>query len=309
MPTPIPPVLVTGAAGGRQGSTGNRIVQFLVQRGVPVRALVHRLDERSDRLRELGVEILQGDLLDPQQVRTALQNVKRAYFTYPVDDGLLEATAIFAIAAREANTELVINMSQARGTEVAPSFRNLQHRLADQIFDWAKIGAVHLNAPPFYENVRALIAKTVSEQNTIFLPWGDGNAVIPLIAAEDCVRVAVALLVAPEVPDQNHYDLVGETPTVSEIAEILSTVLKRPIRYVDIPDERWRQAVQERISGHALEHLSSLWRFFRTSGIKKGENGFRVSEAIEHLTGEPPQSLEQFFRMNIESFDGTQRRT
>ncbi len=303
------PILVPGAAGGSQGSTGNRVVQLLVQRGLPVRALVHQVDERSQRLRELGVEVVTGDLLDLDLVRQAMQDVGRAYFTYPVDDGLLEATAIFAMAAREASTEVVVNMSQLQNTTVAPSFRNLQHRLADQIFDWAQVGALHLNAPPFFENVRALIAKTVADQNTIFLPWGNGDAVIPLVAAEDVARVATALLIAPEVPDRKRYDLVGETPTVNEIASILSEVLKRPIRYVDIPDEHWIQAVRDRVNPHALEHLSSLWRFFRTAGIRKGENGFRVSEAIERLTGAGPQTLEQFFRINVESFDGIQRST
>jgi uncharacterized protein YbjT (DUF2867 family) len=300
------PILVTGAAGGRQGSTGNRVVQLLVQRGLKVRALVHQVDERSERLRKLGAEVMPGNLLDPDLVRGAMQGIKRAYFTYPVDDGLLEATAIFAMAARESGTEVVVNMSQLQNTSVAPSFRNLQHRLADQVFDWAQVGAVHLNAPPFFENVRALIAKTVADQNTIFLPWGDGDAVIPLVAAEDCARVAAALLIAPDAPDQKRYDLVGETATVNEIATILSAVLNRPIHYVDIPDERWVQAVQDRINRHALGHLSSLWRFFRTSGIRKGESGFRVSEAIERLTGAGPQTLEQFFRINVESFAGSQ---
>jgi uncharacterized protein YbjT (DUF2867 family) len=309
MPTSTTPILVTGAAGGRQGSTGNRIVQLLVQRGLPVRALVHRLDERSERLRELGVEVLQGDLLDPDLARKALQNIRRAYFTFPVDNGLLEATTIFAMAAQQAGAELVVNMSQGRGTGVAPSFRNLQHRLGDQIFDWAQIGAVHLNAPPFFENVRALIAKTVSDQNTIFLPWGDGDAVIPLVGAEDCARVAAALLMARDLPDQKHYDLVSETPTVNEIALILSAVLKRPIRYVNIPDEQWKDAVRDRINGHALEHLSSLWRFFRTSGMKKGDSNLGVSGTIERVTGVRAQTLEQFFQMNIEAFDGVKRST
>jgi uncharacterized protein YbjT (DUF2867 family) len=267
-----------------------------------VRALVHHLDERSERLRGLGAEVVQADLLDPALVRQAMQDVKRAYFTFPVDDGLLEATTIFATAAREAGTEIVVNMSQLQSTSVAPSFRNLQHRLADQIFDWADVGAVHLNAPPFFENVRALISKTVTEQHAIFLPWGDGNAVIPLVAAEDVARVAAALLIAPDVPDQKRYDLVGEIPTVNEIVSILSAVLNRPIQYVNIPDERWIQAVQDRINRHALKHLSSLWRFFRTSGIRKGEQGLKVSEAIERLTGASPQNLEQFFRINMESF-------
>ena len=298
------PILVTGAAGGTQGATGNGIVRQLIERGVPVRAFVHKLDERSDRLRSAGAEVVQGDLLDPASVRTALAGVKRAYFTYPVADGLLEATTIFALAARDVGTELVVNMSQLQNTPDAPSFRNLQHRLADRIFDWAQVGAVHLNAPPFYENVRALVARTISDQDTIYLPFGGGEAVLPLVGAEDCVRVATALLVGPGKPDRTRYELIGETPTVSEIVNTIASVLERPIRYVEISDERWRQAVESRINSHALDHLSHLWRFFRTSGLPKGEKGFRVSDTCIALTGTAPQTFEQFVRINAEMLGG-----
>jgi len=108
------PILVTGAAGGAQGSTGRRITALLLEKGIPVRAFVHKLDARSDALRELGAEVVRGDLLDRDSVRASLKGIKRAYFTYPVTDGLLEATTIFAMAAREAETELVVNWSEAR---------------------------------------------------------------------------------------------------------------------------------------------------------------------------------------------------
>ena len=156
-------ILVTGAAGGAQGSTGRLVASLLLKQGIPVRAFVHRLDARSDELREQGAELVEGDLLNPASVQAAMQNMKRAFFTYPVADGLLEATSIFAATARDAGLELVVNNSQFQGTrddpafrdlEHAPSFRNLQHRLADRIFDWAQVGAVHVQAPPYYENVR-----------------------------------------------------------------------------------------------------------------------------------------------------------
>lgn len=193
-------------------------------------------------------------------------------------------------------------MSQLQASAEVPSFRNLQHRLADQIFDWAGICAVHLNAPPFFENVRALVARTVSEQNTIFLPWGDGDAVIPLVGAEDCVQVAAALLIAPEPPRQKRYDLASKTPSVKEIVATLSSVAKRPIKYVPVTDERWIEAVRERIKPHALDHLSDLWRYFRTAGRAKSDR--EVGEPIKRLTGREPQSLEEFFRLNVGAFGG-----
>jgi uncharacterized protein YbjT (DUF2867 family) len=296
------PILVTGAAGGPQGSTGRHVAEVLIERGLPVRAFVHTLDGRSDRLRELGAEVFEGDLLDPAPVRHAMKDVKRAYFTYPVADGLLEATTLFALAAREAGTERVVNLSQLQTTPEAPSFRNLQHRLADRVFDWAQVGAIHLHAPPFYENVIRLVAQSVAEQNTVFLPWGPGEAVIPLVGAEDVARVATALLTGSAASRQDAYDLIGETPSVNEIVNTLGMVLKRPIRYVEITDEQWAQAVAGRINAHAVDHLSQLWRFFRTSGIRKGESGFRISETIRTLTGRDPQTLEQFFENSAEVF-------
>ena len=196
------PILVTGAAGGQQGSTGRVIATLLLEQGLPVRAFVHKLDHRSDELLRRGAEIIEGDLLNPASVQAAMKEVKRAYFTYPVTDGLLEAAAIFATSARDAGLELLVNNSQFQGTpddplfrdlQGAPSFRNLQHRLADRIFDWAQIGAVHIQAPPYYENVRALVSRSVAEQNAAFLPWGDGDAVIPLTGAEDVAPVAATL--------------------------------------------------------------------------------------------------------------------
>src|SRR5260370_27848035 len=165
------PILITGEAGGQEGSTGRVIAMLLLNQGLPVRAFVHKLDARSDELRQKGAEIIKGDLLNPASVQAAMKDVKRAYFTYPVADGLLEAATIFAATAHDAGLELVVNNSQFQGTpddpafrdlQGAPSFRNLQHRLADRIFDWAQVGAVHLQTPPYYENVRALVGRSVA---------------------------------------------------------------------------------------------------------------------------------------------------
>src|SRR5262245_32939968 len=95
-------VLVTGAAGGQQGTTGRHVSELLLARGVRVRAFVHRIDERSEQLRALGAEIVQGDFHDIASVERALVGVTTVYFAYPVQSGLLEATAIMADAARRA---------------------------------------------------------------------------------------------------------------------------------------------------------------------------------------------------------------
>lgn len=300
------PILITGAAGGPQGSTGHVVAGLLLKLGIPVRAFVHKIDARSDDLRQQGAEIVEGDLLNPASVQAAVAGVKRAFFTYPVADGLLEAATIFAAAARDAGLELVVNNSQFQGTpedpafrdlQGAPTFRNLQHRLADRIFDWAQVGAVHLQAPPYYENVRALVSRTVAERDTAFLPWGDETTVIPLTGAEDVSRVAAALLANPGAPSQNVYPLVSATPTVREIVDLLGNAIGRPVHYTAITDEQWSDAVKEQINPHALDHLSHLWQYFR-----KQEGRYRPTDAVRVVTGRNPQTLEEFFRTNAGSF-------
>ena len=299
-------ILITGAAGGSQGSTGRVVAGLLLKQGIPVRAFVHKLDARSDELRQLGAEIVEGDLLNPASVQAAMQGVKRAFFTYPVADGLLEAATIFAAAARDAELELLVNNSQFQGSpgdpafrdlKQTPSFRNLQHRLADRIFDWAQVAAVHIQAPPYYENVRALISRSVAEHDAAFLPWGDEKTVTPLAGAEDVARVAATLLASPGVPPQNVYSLVSEIPTVREIVETLGRVIGRPIRYVPITDEQWAEGVKERINPHALDHLAHLWQYYRST-----QQRYQTTDAVRAVTGRNPQTLEEFFRANEEFF-------
>ncbi len=76
------------------------------------RALAHRHDERSSHLQALGAEVIFGDLLDLDAMRSALAGVQGAYFVYPIRPGIVQATAQFAQAAIEAKVEAIVNMSQ-----------------------------------------------------------------------------------------------------------------------------------------------------------------------------------------------------
>jgi nucleoside-diphosphate-sugar epimerase len=70
------PILVTGAA-GRVGGVGGAVVEALRRRGLPVRALVRREDERSGALRATGAEVVVGDLTRPADVMRVLAGCKR----------------------------------------------------------------------------------------------------------------------------------------------------------------------------------------------------------------------------------------
>ncbi len=290
-------VLVTGAAGGNQGQTGRHVSELLLAQGVPVRAFVHRIDERSHRLRALGAEVFEGDLLDIASVRTALRDVARVYFAYPVQDGLLDATGIMAVNAREAGVSRLVNLVMLRSSLDAPTPRMQQNYLSERIFDWAGVGALHLRATVFFENLRALIRMSFSADGIIRIPLGSDRTVLPLISAQDVARVATALLTAPDAPEQAIYPLIGDIVRVSDIVATIGRVLGKDVRYLDISDEEWREmALAHNYNPHSVRHLSALWKSLRTAGAETERLSY---EHTPLFGGIMPKTFEHFVRDEV----------
>jgi NAD(P)H dehydrogenase (quinone) len=63
-------------------------------------------------LEALGAEIVLGDLLEIDTIRAAMQGIDAAYFVWPVQPGLIEATVNFIQAAKEAGGNVAVNLSQ-----------------------------------------------------------------------------------------------------------------------------------------------------------------------------------------------------
>jgi len=92
------PILVTGAAGD-VGGIGRTVTRLLLERGHAVRALVRREDERAQALRDLGAEVVQGDLLDLHAMHRAIEGCERVYFGMSVSPDYLQATVNVAAVA------------------------------------------------------------------------------------------------------------------------------------------------------------------------------------------------------------------
>src|SRR4030088_2218421 len=93
-------ILVTGAA-GQLGAGGRTVTGLLLERGLPVRALVRREDDRAAALRGAGAEVVIGDLLESADVLRVVRGCRRVYFGMSVSPGYLEASVTVAAVARE----------------------------------------------------------------------------------------------------------------------------------------------------------------------------------------------------------------
>src|ERR1700722_17096391 len=230
-------VLVTGAT----GDTGRATVNELLARGHKVRALAHGRDNRSEKLREQGVEVVFGDLLDFGQVRAALSGVQRAYFVYPIRPGILQATAYFAQAAKEANVDGIVNMSQVSAREDAKSNAATDHWLSERLFDWSGVTVAHIR-PTYFAEWLLYLAPMI-KAGLLHVPFGSGKHAP--IAAEDQGRVIAGILEDPAPHAGKIYPLFGPVEyTYRETAQLLSRGLGKDVEYKQVAFEEFSKVLQ-----------------------------------------------------------------
>lgn len=309
-----PLFLISGAT----GATGSATAIHLLHAERRVRAFVHREDERSERLRDLGAELFVGDLLDFDAVRSAVDGVQRAYFVYPIRPGLVQATAQFAQASIEAGVDAIVNMSQVSARSDASSHSALDHWLAEQVFDWSGLSVTHIR-PTYFAEWLLYLAPMI-RQGLMAAPFTTGRHAP--IAAEDQARVIVGILEQPDDHRGKVYPLYGPVElTHTEIAALVSKVLAREIRYQSMPIEDWAKLVTaassgrparndaaslyaepDRITGRPgsdflVQHLREV-AIDHTNGVFAGTN-----DLVEQIGGQQPMSVETFVAKHRHVFD------
>jgi len=284
-------VLVTGATGPVGTSTINRLLEL----NIPVRAMVHSIDERSEALRARGVEIIQGDLQDFVAVKAALKGITNAFFLYPVADGLLRATAFFALAAKENGVKLIVNLSQRTAVYNALSHSAQEHWLAEQVLDQSGVPVTHVQPTLFMEWL-VYFAQEVKENNRYISPFGDAK--YGTISSEDIGRVAAAILARPEGHAGQSYRIYGPAELSGyDMAQALSEVLGRDIAFAAIEPEPFGEILKSfNQPPYQVKHIIAIGHMFR-SGEFVGMN-----DNVEKLTGRKPESIKEFINRNIELF-------
>ena len=289
-----PLILVTGAT----GKTGAPVVQQLIQRGFPVRALVRSLDDRAARLEQLGAEVVVGDFLDLASMRQAMDGVERVYFVYPPQgDKLVEATAIAAAAAKDAGVTALVNMSQISAREDSQSLLARHHWQSEKIFDWAGIGATHIRPTFFAEMLYILGAQSIAAEGKLYLPYGSEKHAP--IAAADISRVVVGLLTDPAPYVGQRLILTGpRNMSLDQMAQVLTTELGLLVEYVDLPVEVWGEALGgiPVMTPFLAKHLQAV-AVDHQNGVFNAE-----TDVVERIGGTKPQSLAEFIRANREHF-------
>jgi uncharacterized protein YbjT (DUF2867 family) len=296
-------ILVTGAA-GQVGGIGGLVAGLLLKRQVPVLAFVRRDDERADALRRAGAEIFVGDLTRTEDVARAVDSCRRIYFGMSVSSTYLEAAVGMAAAAREkSDIEVLVNMSQMTVSQM--SLRNMtdsrqqrQHWLGEQALNWSGLPVVHVRPTVFQESPFFLpwAAEQILRDGTIRLPFGSGRT--SPVAAQDVADVVATILLDPPQHIGKIYELTGpRSQDMHGLAADYSKALGRPVTYVDVPIEEWREELHRRhLPEHLFGHLLTMAR------LHAADRYDRSSPDVEAILGRPPRSLEATIRNNRKMF-------
>ena len=295
-------ILVTGAA-GQLGAVGRTVTGLLLERGLPVRAMVRREDDRATALRAAGAEVVVGDLLEPADVARVVNGCRRVYFGLSVSAGYLEATVLMATVARDVGVHALVNMSQMTVSQMSlqhttPSPQQRQHWLSEQALAWSGLPVVTIRPTMFLESFFQLAAPTVRARGRIEVPFGRGKT--SPVAAADVARVVAAVLAEPGPHLGRVYELTGpRSQDMHGVAREFSDALNREVTYSGIPAEDWERGLKKAgLPEHLVPHLVAMGELHRAGRYD------RMADGVERLTGRPAMSVREFVSLHADEFGG-----
>jgi uncharacterized protein YbjT (DUF2867 family) len=295
--------LITGAGGGVAGISPQVVAQ-LRSRGETVRAMVHHDDARADALRELGAQVIAGDLTNPVDVFAAMSGVTRMFFNMSVSPDYLQATAVVCAIAEELdNLEVLVDMSQMTvsqmtATSTEESKQQRLHWLAEHVINWSGIPAVHVRPTVLLENplFGMVAARSIRDTGRLILPFGTGRT--SPVASSDVAEVVTAVLSAPQDHLGAVYELTGPaTLGIDELAEQYAQALDRPVTAVSPPSDDWLTDLDAvGLDPHTRQHIATMAKLHRQDRYN------RSTHDVESITGHAAQTVRQYVEQHRDLF-------
>jgi nucleoside-diphosphate-sugar epimerase len=298
-------VLVTGAT----GFVGSHVVRALSGSATPLRALVRPATDATT-LEAAGVEIVRGDLMDPEALRRAVRDCRVIYHAAAITshrpgsaralhETNVDGTRYLAEAALDAGVERLVFFSavkvygvsrKGRIDEDAPrapasAYARSKARAEDLLSDLAE----RRGLPVVVARLGGMLGpgavgwlslfRSIADGSFRMLGRGEGR-----YPAADVEDVVAGLVRCGEVPgiEGRIYNLTGAaTVRLAEIvsmiaAEVGGPPLRRPLPAAPLRAYRGLQRIAMRLSGRSLPRFSRVELFL-------GDRVFDISRARRDL--------------------------
>ena len=279
-------ILVTGAT----GNVGRQVIQQLTRRGAQVRVLV-----RNPATADLpdGVDVMQGDLLDVDALRTAFQGVSTLFLLNAVVPDEFTQALIPLNLAREAGIERIVYLSVIHSDR----YVNVPHFAGkfgvERMIEQMGFNATILRPAYFMDNDHTI--KDVVLGYGVY-PMPIGSKGLAMIDARDIGEIAAIELLRREQAAEplalTRINLVGpDTLTGVQVAATWSEVLGRAINYGGDDTAGFEQNLRQFMPSWMAYDMRLMAERFLTEGMTSEPGD------VEHLTallGRPLRSYRDF---------------
>jgi uncharacterized protein YbjT (DUF2867 family) len=226
---------------------GHQVLEDLLRGDEPIRAIARDPARIPARIRE-RIEVVQGSHSDSNIVNQAFSGVDAVFWLVPPDPHAESLEAAYVDFTRPAcdafehhQVKRVVGISAlGRGTAVAGNAGLVTASLAmDDLIASSGVGYRALTMPSFMDNI-ARQAESIKNQGMFFSPIS-GDRKLPACATRDIAAVAARLLLDTSWSGNGHVAVLGpEDLSFNDMAEIMSEVLGKAVRFQQIPFEAYK---------------------------------------------------------------------
>lgn len=281
-------ILVTGAS----GHLGRLTLEKLLDR-VPARDLIGMVRDptKAEDLAALGIDLRQGDYLDPASLARAFGGVDKLMLTSThafTDRKAAHANAVDAAVAAGIGHIVYMPVLRKEGSDFSMQEVTEEDLFTEQKIRTSGLTYTFVRHPPFLDTMPWLLGITSAEMD-IRVPAGEGKTGF---AARADLAEAHAVVLTGSGHDNASYALTG-SPAVSfsDIAAILSRISGETVRHVVVSEHDYLEA---RV-GEGLPALLADFALDWIEGMRRGEWDQQTAD-LEALLGRAPTTTEDFLR-------------
>lgn len=279
---------------GSTGQLGGKVVQSLIGLGAAPGDIIAsvRTPAKAEGLAAQGLDIRQADYDDPESLKAAFQGTDTLLLIpsfAPVEQRIQQFYQALE-AAKSAGVKRVVFSSFATSVPdsrfyVTPFFLYAESKLRLSGLDWTILrNGMYLD--PIADWVPELV-----EMGRLPYPVKEGR--VAYISRDDLARATAAACL-----DSRHagqlYELSGaEALTMSKLAEIISSVTGRPVRFDSIGEEEYARICREGVEGVPEPLIALLISLYHAVDNREFE---KVTGHVAEITGRPPETAESYLR-------------
>ena len=282
-------ILVTGVT----GTVGRGVLEEVRKSGSPFKALYR--SEQDARKTLAGGTAVVGDFSSKASLHGALQGVDTVFLVCSPTPDLVEFESNVIDACLENGVGHVV-LNSALGAANYPKSFPSWHRSVEDKLKATRLAHTILRPNSFMQNILAYLAPSIRAQGAFYAAMG--NSRISFLDVRDIAAVVGMILTQPAAHIGKTYELNGpEAVSYPELAQRISLVASREVKFIDIPESAQRKSMLELgMPVWQVDALLDLQQYYVA-----GQGG-EVTDVLPQLLGRAPVTLQYFLQEFREEF-------